>query len=449
MDYRRALQVIFERSNFERQPQPPYAERVYRLDRMRELLSALGNPQQHYRAVHVAGTKGKGSVTALIESALSKAGYRTGMYTSPHLHTFRERIRIAGIPASEEQVCDWMEQLYPVLANRPEVTVFEAITALAMIGFAESQVEIGVFEVGMGGRLDATNVLEPLVSVITPISLDHIGVLGDTIAAIAFEKAGIIKPGIPVVISPQVPEALAVFRQVAVERGSELIIVPERYTWQFKSSSLKQQDFAIHSLSEGREHTYILPLLGEHQIENAATALTTLDVLSQKGFAVSPEAVAAGFESVQWPGRMEILSEQPLLVVDGAHNGHSIERLLSALHSYLDYSKLTIIFGVSSTHKPLELLETVGKAADKLIVTQSIHSKAFPMVELADHANMVGIPAIESSSVADAVRMAVEQARAGELIVVTGSLFVVAEARAAWFTQQGLALPPGDPEGVY
>jgi dihydrofolate synthase / folylpolyglutamate synthase len=447
--YREALKLIFQRANFERQAQPPYSERVYRLERMLDLLRAVGNPQEKYLSVHIAGTKGKGSVTAFTESILRSAGYRTGMYTSPHLHTFRERIRIMGQPASEEQICAWMERLDIALTARPEVTVFEAITALAMIGFSESGVEFAVFEVGMGGRLDATNVLQPLVSVITPVSLDHINVLGSTVAAIAFEKAGIIKPNVPVVSSPQVEDALQVIRQACVERKSPLTYVPETWRWQLLASDLGKQTFSLTRIDRHTEMSLQIPLLGEHQLENATLAVAAIDILRELGYVISDQAVETGLRSVEWPGRMEILGQNPLVVVDGAHNGHSIERLLIALQAYLHYDKLILVFGVSTTHTPLDLLEAIASAADSLILTQSIHSKAHPVADLAAHARSLGYQPQTGSSVAQSLEMALAEAQPHDLVLVTGSLFVVAEARAAWMAHNGLPIPSGDPEGIY
>ncbi|MHB1356759.1 MAG: bifunctional folylpolyglutamate synthase/dihydrofolate synthase [Anaerolineae bacterium] len=447
--YRHALELIFQRANFERQAQPPYTERVYRLERMRELLQAVGNPQMNYQSVHIAGTKGKGSVTALTESILRAAGYRTGMYTSPHLHTFRERIRVMGQPATEEQICIWMERLDEALTARPEVTVFEAITALAMIGFSESGVQVGVFEVGMGGRLDATNILQPLVSVITPVSLDHMNVLGNTIAAIAYEKAGIIKPDTPVVSSPQTDEALQVIRQTCAQRNALLSYVPDSWHWQLCSADLWHQTFTLTHSNAETGLSLQIPLLGEHQLENAATAVATIAVLRDRGYSVSDQAVQTGLRSVVWPGRMEVLGQNPLVVLDGAHNGHSIERLLVALRAYLHYNKVILIFGVSSTHTPLDLLGAIAAVADSLILTQSIHSKAHPVADLAAFASSLGYQPQTGSTVTQSLEMALSQAHPDDLILVTGSLFVVAEARAAWMVHNGTPPPPGDPEGIY
>ncbi|NLX43081.1 MAG: bifunctional folylpolyglutamate synthase/dihydrofolate synthase, partial [Chloroflexi bacterium] len=197
LNYREALEFILQRTDFERDRGTPYAQRDWRLARVQELLEQLGNPHLAYRSVHIAGTKGKGSTTAMIEAMLRAAHYRTGMYTSPHLHTFRERIRLQGAPISEADLVALVNDMQPIVQGRPSVSVFEMITALGMWYMARSAVDVGVFEVGLGGRLDATNVLQPLVSVITSISIDHVNVLGSTLAQIAGEKAGIIKPGVP------------------------------------------------------------------------------------------------------------------------------------------------------------------------------------------------------------------------------------------------------------
>jgi len=449
LDYREALELIFRRSNFERGPQPPYGERTYRLTRMAELLEAVGNPHNAIPAIHVAGTKGKGSVTAMLESILRAAGYRTGMYTSPHLHTFRERVRLNGQSASEEQVVAWMRELQHALEARPNVTVFEAITALAMLGFREAGVDIAVYEVGMGGRLDATNVLQPRLTVITPVSLDHMGVLGDTIAAIAREKAGIIKEGVTCVSSPQQPDALAVLRAIAAERRASLCYTPELYNWQVTLAGPTSQTLAVRYRQTHHTATYQLPLLGEHQAENAVSAMAAAQQLRQQGLPVSEEHVAHGLAQVDWPGRLEVLSANPLVVVDGAHNGHSLARLFDTLPQHLRYDRLVCVFGVSSPHTPYALLEQVAARADQLILTQSVNTKAQPVADLAAFASERGMHASSEASVPKALASALASYQPGDLILVTGSLFVVAEARRAWLIHSGQAPPPDDPEGVY
>ena len=450
--YREALRKIFERANWERGDQLPYGDRVWRLDRVLELLSQFGDPHRKYRSVHIAGTKGKGSTTAMIDAILRAAGYRTGMYTSPHLHTFRERIRLDGEPIPEEQVTRLVEGMLPVLVERPEVTVFEIMTALAMLYYAQQEVDFGVFEVGLGGRLDATNVLAPMVSVLTSISMDHVSVLGDTIAAIAGEKAGIIKPGTPVVSAPQHPDARAVILDTCVERQAPLQIVGEDWQWRFLGADLRAQTVDIYRTGNDAEpeHPHLeVPLLGAHQLENACAAVAAIEVLRDNGVTVAPQAVRSGLADVNWPGRMEVLGRDPLVVVDGAHNPDSIRRLLSALASYLSYRKLIVVFGAGYTHRPSQLLALLLARANRLVVTQAVNPKATPSEELETIVRGLGGAAEPIGSVAEAVGRAISVAEKGDLVLVTGSLFVVAEAREAWAALHNLPLPPSDPPGVY
>lgn len=452
MDYADALRVIFKRADFERQNQPPYSERVYRLGRMEELLTQLGNPHHAFASVHVAGTKGKGSVTAMIESILRAAGKRTGMFTSPHLHTFRERIRADGQLIPEADVIRLVERMEPVLDARPEVTVFEAITALAMCYYAERGTQVGVFEVGLGGRLDATNVLRPLVSVITSISLDHVKVLGDTVAAIAREKAGIIKPGTPAVTAPQTREALAVIRAKAAEQGAVLVEVGRDWRWRARGADADGQRLDIYRPGSEAAPEYAdlrIPLLGMHQLENACVAVAAVEVLKAGGMAVPADAVRRGLAEVCWPGRLEVLGRQPWVVVDGAHNAYSMERLLGAIGALMRYRRLILVVGIGVTHSPRDLLATLAPAAAEVIVTKSRHARATPPEELAAHTRELGREATVTHSVAEAMSVALNEATPEDLVLATGSLFVVAEAREAWAALKGLPPPPSDPPGVY
>ncbi len=451
LSYEEALRIVFARSDFERGARPPYSERVYRLARVEELLAAVGDPHRRYRSVHVAGTKGKGSTTAMIEAVLRAAGYRTGMYTSPHLHTFRERIRLGTEPISEVELAALMERLQPVLARRPEVTVFEIITALAMLYFAERRVDWGVFEVGMGGRLDATNVLLPEVAAITSISLDHVQVLGNTLAAIAGEKAGIIKAGVPVVSAPQKPEALAVIAEAATARGAPLTLAGRDWLWHIRGEDPTGQRLDLYRPGHEAAPEYAdlaLPLLGAHQAENAAVAVAAIEALRDRGVAIPAEAVREGLATVRWPGRLEILSSSPLVVVDGAHNPYSIGRLLEALDLF-GPRRVLLIFGAGQGHNPGELLTLAAQRAGQVWAVQAHHPKAAPAAELAAVAEAAGCPAAVAATVGQALRAAVALAGPGDLVLATGSLFVVAETRAAWAELHGLPLPPSDPPGVY
>ncbi|NLG50014.1 MAG: bifunctional folylpolyglutamate synthase/dihydrofolate synthase [Chloroflexi bacterium] len=452
LTYEQALRVIFSRTNYEHQDRPPYAERFWRLDRMREVLQQLGNPQDSFRSVHIAGTKGKGSTTAMIEAILRAAGYRTGMYTSPHLHTFRERIRVAGQIIPEQDVCALVERLQPVLQTRPDVTVFEIITAMAMWYFAEQAIDIGVFEVGLGGRLDATNVLRPLVSVITSISLDHTKVLGDTVEAIAREKGGIIKLGVPVVTAPQQPGAMQTLEEIAKQQGSPATVVGRDWFWSRLRADLSGQRFAVYRAGHETTPEYPdlhIPLLGAHQLENACTAVAAAETLRSQGVNITPEAVALGLARVEWAGRLEILAERPLVVVDGAHNPYSAQRLLEALREHLQYRRLLLVFGASATHTPQDQLAVLLPATNRLYLTRSQHAKATPIPFLHAMAIEQGHEAVEAETVRKALQLALEEAHPDDLIVVTGSLFVVAEAREAWYGLNGLPPLPSDPPGVY
>lgn len=454
LSYREALQIIFERTDFERGERPPYVERVYRLSRVHELLAAMGDPHRAYRTVHVAGTKGKGSVTAMVDAVLRAAGYRTGMYTSPHLHTFRERIQLNGAPVSEDDIARGMGWLAPILATRREVTVFEIITALAMGLYAEAGVDWGVFEVGLGGRLDATNVLAPEVAVITSISLDHINVLGDTLEAIAGEKAGIIKPQTPVVTAPQRPGALGVIVETAARHEAPLSVVGRDWQWRRVATEgdLGHQVFDVYAPGHEDAPEYpalSLPLLGAHQLENACTAVAAIEVLRERGIEVPREAVRQGLAAVRWPGRMEVLGREPLVVVDGAHNPYSVGRLLDTLGEYLDFERVHLVFGAGATHRPAALLEVLLPAVHSAHMVRAPHPKATPPDELVAMARALGYAAQAHDPLQDGLEAAIAEAGARDLVLVTGSLFVVAAAREAWARMRGLPAPGGDPAGIY
>ena len=284
--YNQALDYLYSFVDYSLKKSSELAKADFNLDRMRALMAALDNPEREYPVLHVAGTKGKGSTSALAASALSAAGYKTGLYISPHLQDFTERIQIDGRQVSHVQLVELVEQIKPAVAKIPQLTTFEITTALGFLYFAEQKVDAAVIEVGLGGRLDATNVVMPRVSVITSISYDHMAVLGSTLTAIAGEKAGIIKPGVPVVSSPQREEARLVIEKVAAERNAPLTLVGRDLLFEAGKHSLDGQNFIIHhsslrlrsplrgSLRSGQAFT--IPLLGAHQVANAATAYAAL-----------------------------------------------------------------------------------------------------------------------------------------------------------------------------
>jgi len=472
MNYQEALDYIYSFANFETRPAHQLRRADYTLDRIRTLLAALGDPHHAYPTVHITGTKGKGSTAAMIASILQAAGYRVGLFTSPHLHTYRERVRVNGELIREEEVVAWVVAHRELLKTFEGLTTFEVTTALAFETFACKEVDVAVIEVGLGGRVDTTNVITPLVAVITPISLDHTTVLGSTVAEIAADKAGIIKPGVPVVTAPQSLEALAVIQDVAHRLGVPLIEVGRDWTWEAVASGLHGQRFHVRCmgiwemspagsrdlLKEARLSTEVmwkpwltelrelqLPLLGAHQLVNATTAVATTEVLRHRGFRVPPEAVYRGLRSVQWPGRFEVLAERPRIVVDGAHNSASAWEVLRSVRALFGSPRTILVFGASVDKDVAGMLDVWLPLVDEIILTRARHPRAAAPEALAATVEAQGGGARVVPTVSEALAAAIELARATDLILVTGSLFVVAEAREAWFESQGMPLPPRDP----
>ena len=443
--YRDALLYIYSFTDYEKKVPQLYAPEFYDLTRVHRLLALLGSPQQAFQVVHIAGTKGKGSTAAFAESVLRAAGYRTGLYTSPHLHTFRERIQTGGALIPEADLARLAEMMQPLVAQIAGITTFEVMTGLALAWFAERRVEWAVLEVGLGGRLDATNVVIPAVSVITPISYDHTAILGDTLTQIATEKAGIIKPGVPAVSAPQTAEALAVIETICRERGVPLILVGRDWTWQPCRADLDGQSFTVyhHDTVIGGRSPLWIPLLGEHQLMNATTAIAALALLP--GVKLRPRALHLGLRTVHWPGRLEILGRAPLLVADSAHNGDSAQKLMAALRACCPSKRLYVVFGASTDHVTPELLRALLSDASWAIATRSRHPRAADPIWLQARAAELGFHLEVSDSVAHALDLALAHAGSDDLVCCTGSVFVAAEVRAAWFARQGLPALPSDP----
>ena len=435
MNYRESTNRLLSLVDHERvQPSLPRQKRIYDLGRMEMLLGRLGNPHLGIPTIHVAGTKGKGSTAALCDAVLHSAGYRTGFYSSPHMHTFRERIRLNTEPVSEDKfahlVADlWQDQEWvPVNTDLGPVSLFEFMTVMALQCFKNELVDFQTIEVGLGGRLDATNVVQPSVCVITSISLDHTAILGDTLEQIAGEKAGIIKPGSSVVVGPQRPAAHAVLMSVCEQRQAHPVVVGRDLTWHPGERDSAGQSFMIRSKSG--EYQLHMPLLGAHQLENAASAVAVLESLTEQGYSIPDQAFAEGFASVSWPCRMEVLSQSPLVVADGAHNAYSMAALLDSLPKYFDYSNLVVIAGFSRDKSVKDMIALLAKGTPKVITTRSRHPRSTPPQELAGlfrEQALTGVKATES--IRDAVSQAKEMAGPNDLILGTGSLFVAAEVR--------------------
>ena len=444
-----ALTYLDQFANYELNRSVPYAPKTFDLARIEQLLSRLGNPHRSLKIVHVAGTKGKGSTCLMIESALRAAGYRTGLYISPHLHTFRERIQVSGGMIKRDEVAALVDELEPHVAAVPGLTWFEIVTAMGLLYFARKQVDVAVVEVGLGGRLDATNIVLPAVSVITSLSFDHTAWLGNTLAQIASEKAGIVKPGVPVVSAPQKGEALAVIERVCEEAKSPLTLVGR--DWLYAPGQIEPGGQCFARLRPDwyqnfwpQPEFYWIPLLGRHQIVNATTALAVLDLLRAQRLTLNPDAVEQGLRSVRWPARMEVLSPEPLVVTDGAHNGESAQRLEAALREWFPGRKWTLIFGASSDKDFAAMFDALLPMTSHVILTRARTARAADPERLAELVTARGKQVEVAESVADALDLALRASddRAG--VIITGSLFVAAEAEAAWAARVGGPAPETD-----
>jgi dihydrofolate synthase/folylpolyglutamate synthase len=431
MDYQQAIDYINSYTDYEKIGMP-HDPAFYDLRRVDELLSLLGDPHKKAGSVHITGTNGKGSVAIMIAYALTAAGYPTGLYTSPHLHSWRERIRVDGEMISEAELAKLVSELKPYVeevnerATYGQLTTFEFLTGMAFAYFGKRGVKFQVLEVGMGGKFDATSVITPLVAILTTIGLDHTDVLGDTVAEIAAEKCGIIKPGSTVVISPQPPEAAEVIERTCAERGAKLITVGEDIKWQALESGLGGQCFRV--VGRRGEYELFLPVLGEHQRQNAATAVAALEVLAEKGFEIPSDRIAEGFKKVEWPGRFQVLRRNPPLVVDGAHNIDAARSLKKALKEYFDFEKAILVMGASGDKNIKGVIAELAPLFDRVIVTRSRHPRAMAPAPLAAEFARHGIKARIAEDVPAALSQALSLAGEKDLVCLAGSLFIVGEA---------------------
>jgi dihydrofolate synthase/folylpolyglutamate synthase len=432
--YQNALDYLYSFVDFSMQKSVTYSPDRFKLERMQTLLASLGNPQDKYPVVHVAGTKGKGSVCILCTCALIQAGYRVGLYTSPHLDDYAERIQINNEFIPHADFAALVDEIKPYVAAIPELTTFEITTALAFLYFARQNIEAGVIEVGLGGRLDATNVVKPKVSVITSLSYDHTLLLGETLAQIAGEKAGIIKTGIPVVNSPQTEEAQLVIERVAKEHFSPLIQIGRDWLFEPVSHSLEGQTLRVWSSEANPESSTLLStsLLGAHQVANAATAYAALQVARQQGIKINEKSIHEGFSRVFWPGRFEIVQLTPPVILDCAHNRDSAAKLCLTLQEYYPEKSVVLIFGASEDKDIQGMLDELMPKVTDLITVKSFHPRAIDpdkLVEMAKNYNR-SVHCVEH--IPEAIKKALQTVGQGQLVLITGSIFVVAEARKFW-----------------
>ena len=430
MDYQQALDYIFGYTDYEKVPMP-HDPAFYDLRRVEELLARLDNPHLKARSVHVGGTNGKGSTAAMVASALTASGYTTGLYTSPHLNTIRERFRVNGNLITEEEFTSVVATLKPEVekvnqrATYGELTTFELLTVLAFTYFTLKGVDFQVLEVGLGGKFDATNVIQPEVCVITSISLDHTEVLGNSLAEIATEKAGIIKPDSLVVLSPQDDDVVQVIEEACRKQGAELVMAGKDVTWQSLGFDDNGQSIEV----KGRLDNYqlFIPLLGHYQMENAATAVAALEVLAVKGFNISRDSITNGLARVRWAGRLQILRRYPLLVVDGAHNPDATRKLKQSLTDYFSFNRAILIMGASSDKNITDVVSELVPLFSEVIVTRSRHPRAMDPAQLEAVFSKHGVKTRLVENVSEALSLAMSMAGTKDLICVTGSLFVVAE----------------------
>jgi dihydrofolate synthase/folylpolyglutamate synthase len=398
------------------------------LGTVRELLERLGHPERRYRSLHIGGTNGKGSTAAMAASILQAAGYRVGLYTSPHLVEFRERIQVNGGMIGEAGVAELTDRVRAACGPPREPTFFEFTTAMAFQHFADSGVDVAVVEVGLGGRFDATNVLAPVGTAITTVGLDHQEHLGATIASIAFEKAGIIKPGVPVVAGRLSDEAAGVVARIAGERGAPIIRMPADFRVEAGAGGEFRYD--------GRTVSYgglACPLAGRHQFDNAACALALLESVSGAGLPVPEEAVRAGLRTVRWAGRLETVEAHPHFVLDGAHNPEAAAAVavhVGELRRSRPGSRVLMVLGIMRDKDRDGILDQLLPHADEVIVTQARGARATPAEELAALVGARGRRAHVSPDPGDAMALARRIAAPEDMILLTGSLLLVGEAKA-------------------
>ncbi|WP_164730957.1 bifunctional folylpolyglutamate synthase/dihydrofolate synthase [Anoxybacter fermentans] len=405
------------------------------LERVKAALKELGNPEREVKIIHVAGTNGKGSTSAMMASILKQAGYRVGFYSSPHLHHFRERFRINGVPISKEELELMVKKVKPVIeeiSKDPKLgrpSFFEVVTVIAFVYFAYKKVDALVLEVGLGGRLDATNVVYPLISVITSIGHDHTEYLGTTLSEIAFEKAGIIKENVAVVTGVQDKEAFATIEKVAKDKNAPLYAPLREAEWTKKEENLIKQKIDL-TLESQFYHDLEIGLLGEHQIRNAIVALKTILLLKEHFPAVDEQAIRRGFKEVKWPGRLELIRENPSVLLDGAHNIEGIEALALFLERVKNnFDHLYLVMSILKDKDVDPMVRRIAPLASGIIFTQNHNLRASSGEDLARILEGEEVDIKVIPDFATAIHKAIIEAKSSDLVCITGSLYTIAEAR--------------------
>lgn len=426
-DYQQSLDYLYSLEKF---------GMIFGLEKVKAILEAIGNPHHEIQTIHIGGTNGKGSTAAMMASVLQQEGYHVGLYTSPHLIRFTERIKVDGKEIDQEEVAElteWMRQRIEASGVTPPFTFFDFTTAMAILYFKQKRVDLAILEVGLGGRLDSTNVVDPLLSIITNVSKDHEEVLGRTLQKIAYEKAGIIKQGRPLITATSQPSILRIFSRICKEKGSPFYRMGKEFSYipcegghfHYQGLHRKFWDLTVN-------------LHGSHQILNAVTALGALEVLDELGYLVSNESMITGLTKVEWPGRLEMVCSSPRVFLDGAHNPAGAHVLKESLQKEFEYKRLILIIGIMRDKNYKSILQTLAPIADHLILTQPNIPRAASPALLQKALERNGEKAEIVEGVQRAIDRGLSMASSEDLLCITGSLYTVGEARAYFLPKERL-----------
>jgi dihydrofolate synthase / folylpolyglutamate synthase len=434
--YQSAIKYLFEKTDYEKEKRVSYNKTTFDLNRMEKLLSLVANPHRKIRTVHIAGTKGKGSTATMLARMLEANGYKVGLYTSPHLIHLHERISINSKMITEHEMFNLMNRIYgPVekLSKTNPPTFFEIMTTLAFMYFADARTDISVIETGLGGRLDSTNLIQPEVVGITSLSMDHMHQLGNTIESIATEKAGIFKEGVPIVTVRQHPRAMAVLKDRADSMKAPLCVTGQDISFSYRFENSREygphNKICLSTPTSKFEHLRV-PLHGIHQAVNCGLALAILDKLKDCGFQIDNNKAVEGLNNVVMPGRMEMICDDPRIMIDAAHNAASIEALVQAIGQSIPYDSMVIIFGCNGDKDVDGMLRQIQYGADKVIFTRSSSPRAMPPEELAEKFVEISDKMFQTASnLGEALRLAKSAVGKEDLICITGSFYLIGEAK--------------------
>ena len=435
--YKEAIKYLSERTDYEKEKHLRYNVTTFNLNRMGELLSLLGKPHKKISTVHIAGTKGKGSTATMLAKMLEANDYAVGLYTSPHVVHLHERITVNSEMISEAEMLGLLNRIYaPVekIAKAEPLSFFEIMTALAFMHFADTKVDIAVIETGLGGRLDSTNVIRPKLVGITSLSIDHQQQLGDTVDSIAREKAGIFKRGVPIITVQQKPEAMHVLKSQATAVKAPLSVTGSDIDFSYRFETSREHGphtrICLTTQTSKFEHLRV-PLHGKHQAINCGLALAMLDKLKSSGYKIDTEKATAGLHNVSLAGRMEMICDDPRIMIDAAHNAASIRALIQATGQNIPYDSMVVIFGCNSDKDVEGMLQQLQYGADKVIFTRNNSAKAMSPQDLADkYGEICGKMCQTAASLDEALRLAKSAISREDLICITGSFYLIGQAKA-------------------